>query len=88
MFTGIGLFVESRIDYDGSRSVYPDRLRCGCTGYSTDGQPSRHHTRTNVRRCPVRDLLVQIELTGEYERTPLITAENTLTLLKKKTGIG
>ncbi|WP_394743167.1 transposase [Natronococcus roseus] len=34
------------------------------------------------------DLLVQIELTGEYEHTPLITAENTLTLLKKETGIG
>ncbi|ELY63021.1 transposase [Natronococcus jeotgali] len=34
------------------------------------------------------DLLVQIELTGEYEQTPLVTAENTLTLLKKETGIG
>jgi hypothetical protein len=29
------------------------------------------------------DLLVQVELTGEYERTPLVTAENTLTLLKR-----
>jgi len=34
------------------------------------------------------DLLVQIELTGEYERSPIITAGNTLTLLKKETGIG
>ncbi|ELY62726.1 hypothetical protein [Natronococcus jeotgali] len=34
------------------------------------------------------DLLVQIELTGEYGQAPLITAENTLTLLKKETGIG
>jgi IS4 transposase len=34
------------------------------------------------------DLLVQIELTGKYEQTPLVTAENTLTLLKKETGIG
>ncbi|ELY67248.1 transposase (TCE33) [Natronococcus jeotgali DSM 18795] len=34
------------------------------------------------------DLLVQIEFTGEYEQTPLVTAENTLTLLKKETGIG
>jgi IS4 transposase len=34
------------------------------------------------------DLLVQIELTGEYEHTPLVTADNTLTLLKKGTGIG
>ncbi|ELY97200.1 transposase (TCE33) [Natrialba asiatica DSM 12278] len=34
------------------------------------------------------DLLVQIELTGEYEQTPLVTAENTLTLLKKEIGIG
>jgi IS4 transposase len=34
------------------------------------------------------DLLVQVELTGEYERAPLVTADNTLTLLKKQTGIG
>jgi len=34
------------------------------------------------------DLLVQTELTGEYEHSPLITADNTLTLLKKETGIG
>ncbi|QKY22273.1 transposase (plasmid) [Halolamina sp. CBA1230] len=34
------------------------------------------------------DLLVQVELTGEYERSPMVTADNTLTLLKKKTGIG
>ncbi|WP_323173271.1 hypothetical protein [Natrialba sp. PRR66] len=34
------------------------------------------------------DLLVQVELTGEYEDTPVVTAENTLTLLKKETGIG
>jgi len=33
------------------------------------------------------DLLVQVELTGEYEHSPIVTA-NTLTLLKKKTGIG
>ncbi len=29
------------------------------------------------------DLLVQAELTGEYERSPMLTADNTLTLLKK-----
>nr|WP_241154936.1 transposase [Halorubrum sp. CSM-61] len=34
------------------------------------------------------DLLVQVELTGEYERSPMVTADNTLTLLKKETGIG
>jgi len=34
------------------------------------------------------DLLVQVELTDEYERSPLVTADNTLTLLKKQTGIG
>jgi IS4 transposase len=34
------------------------------------------------------DLLVQVELTGGYDREPLVTAENTLTLLKKQTGIG
>jgi len=31
------------------------------------------------------DLLVQVELTGEYEHSPIVTADNTLTLLKKKT---
>ncbi|CAM3024112.1 hypothetical protein HASA104033_12135 [Halobacterium salinarum] len=34
------------------------------------------------------NLLVQVELTGEYERAPIVTADNTLTLLKKETGIG
>jgi len=34
------------------------------------------------------DALVQVELTGKYERSPLVTADNTLTLLKKETGIG
>jgi len=34
------------------------------------------------------DLLVQVELTGEYERSPIVTADNTLTLLKKQSGIG
>ncbi len=34
------------------------------------------------------DLLVQISLTGEYQQSPLVTVENTLTLLKKQTGIG
>ena len=34
------------------------------------------------------DLLVQIELTGEYEHAPIVTADNTLTLLKKESGIG
>jgi len=34
------------------------------------------------------DLLVQVELTGEYERSPLVTADNTLTLLKQQSGIG
>jgi len=34
------------------------------------------------------DLLVQVGLTGEYEHSPIVTADNTLTLLKKETGIG
>ncbi|MFC6988650.1 transposase [Haloplanus sp. GCM10025708] len=34
------------------------------------------------------NLLVQVDLTGEYERSPMVTADNTLTLLKKETGIG
>ena len=34
------------------------------------------------------DLLVQIELTGRYERSPVVTANTVLTLLKKQTGIG
>ncbi|MGQ4557367.1 transposase [Halobellus sp. GM3] len=34
------------------------------------------------------DLLVQVELTGEYELSPIVTADNTLTLVKKETGIG
>ncbi|MHC3381915.1 transposase [Haloarcula sp. H-GB5] len=34
------------------------------------------------------DLLVQVELTGEYEHQPIVTADNTLTLVKKETGIG
>ncbi|AXG08399.1 transposase [Haloplanus rubicundus] len=34
------------------------------------------------------DLLVQAELTDEYEHSPIVTADNTLTLLKKETGIG
>ncbi len=33
------------------------------------------------------DLLVQVELTGKYEHAPIVTTNNTLTLLKKKTGI-
>ena len=34
------------------------------------------------------DLLVQVALTDEYEHSPIVTADNTLTLLKKETGIG
>ncbi len=34
------------------------------------------------------DLLVQVELRGKYEHSPIVTADNTLTLLKKETGIG
>jgi IS4 transposase len=34
------------------------------------------------------DLLVQVQLTGEYEHSPIVTADNTLTLVKKDTGIG
>jgi hypothetical protein len=34
------------------------------------------------------DLLAQVDLTGEYEHSPIVTADNTLTLLKKETGIG
>ena len=36
----------------------------------------------------VVDLLVQVQLIGEYEHSPIVTADNTLTLLKKETGIG
>jgi len=38
--------------------------------------------------CRAVDLLGRVELIGEYEHTPVITADNTLTLLKKETGIG
>jgi hypothetical protein len=34
------------------------------------------------------DLLVQVQLTGKYEHSPIVTADNTLTLVKKETGIG
>jgi IS4 transposase len=34
------------------------------------------------------DLLVQVELTGECEHSPIVTADNTLTLLRKETGTG
>jgi IS4 transposase len=34
------------------------------------------------------DLLVQVEVTDEYEHSPIVTADNALTLLKKETGIG
>jgi hypothetical protein len=36
----------------------------------------------------VVNLLVQVEVTGEYEHSPVVTADNTLTLLNKQTGIG
>jgi hypothetical protein len=32
----------------------------------------------------VIDFLLQLALTGEYERSPMITAQNTLTLLKRR----
>ena len=34
------------------------------------------------------DLLVHVALTGKYEQSPIVTVDNTLTLLKKETGIG
>jgi hypothetical protein len=34
------------------------------------------------------DLLAQVKLTGEYEHSPIVTADNTLTLLKKETEVG
>jgi hypothetical protein len=34
------------------------------------------------------DLLVQVEVTGEYEHSPIVTADNALTAPKKETGIG
>ncbi|ELY94035.1 transposase IS4 family protein [Natrialba chahannaoensis JCM 10990] len=34
------------------------------------------------------NLFVQVELTGEYERSPIVTADNTLTLLRKEARIG
>jgi IS4 transposase len=36
----------------------------------------------------VIDPLVWVELTGEYEHSPIVTADDMLTLLKKETGIG
>jgi len=32
------------------------------------------------------DLLVQVELTDEYEHSPIVTADNTLTLVKKESN--
>ena len=34
------------------------------------------------------DLLVQVALTDEYGHSPIVTAQNTLTLLQKQTGVG
>lgn len=34
------------------------------------------------------DFLVQIALTDKYDRSPMVTAQNTLTLLQKRTGVG
>jgi IS4 transposase len=34
------------------------------------------------------DLLVQVALTDGYEHSPVVTAQNTLTLLQKRTGVG
>ncbi len=34
------------------------------------------------------DLLVQVRLNSEYEHAPIVTADNTLMLLKQETGIG
>jgi len=34
------------------------------------------------------DLLVQVQLTGKYDHSPIVTADNMLTLLKMETGIG
>jgi IS4 transposase len=33
------------------------------------------------------DLLVQVALTDEYDHSPIVTAQNTLTLLQKRTGV-
>lgn len=33
------------------------------------------------------DLLVQVAVTDEYGHSPIVTAQNTLTLLQKQTGI-
>ena len=41
-----------------------------------------------LREIADHDLLVQVEFTGEYEHSPIMTADNTLMLLKKETGIG
>ncbi len=41
---------------------------------------------TTIRRAV--DLLVQVEVTDEYEHSPIVTADNTLTLLNKETEIG
>ena len=34
------------------------------------------------------DLLVQVALTDGYGRSPIVTAQNTLALLQKRTGVG
>ena len=36
----------------------------------------------------VVDLLVRVDLTGEYNHSPIVTADNTLTPLKKETRVG
>lgn len=40
------------------------------------------------REFDSQHLLVQVALTDEYEHSPIVTAQNTLTLLQKRTGIG
>ncbi len=34
------------------------------------------------------DLLVQVQLTDEYKHSLIVTVNNTLTLLQKRTGVG
>jgi hypothetical protein len=40
------------------------------------------------RLAAVGRFLVQVELTDDYKHAPIVPAANTLTLVKKETGIG
>ncbi len=65
-----------------------ERLKIDQAIHGRDDVEGLHTTILLLRVSALLDLLVQVELTGEYEHSPLITADNTFTLLMKMTGIG